>query len=128
VINGNVELNAEGEIAFNQWMQLEKRFPTSDFSAFVVMPNHVHGIIVLEGGEEQPQKNNHSSLGVIVRAYKAAVTFRINAMYGNNVSPVWQRNYYDEIIRNERQHENVWKYIYNNPLSWEDDKLHLSIR
>jgi putative transposase len=62
-------------------------------------------------------------LGVIVRAYKAAVTYRINAMLGFTDPPIWQRNYYDYIIRNDKDYEAVWNYIETNPRKWIDDRL-----
>ena len=66
------------------------------------------------------------SLGAIVRAYKAAVTYRINIMRGFTKPPVWQRNYYDQIIRNEKDYENIWNYIETNPLKWMGDRYNPS--
>lgn len=64
------------------------------------------------------------SLGAIVRAYKSAVSFRINSMRGFTNPPVWQRNYYEHIIRNEADYRNSWNYIEGNPRNWKDDQLH----
>jgi REP element-mobilizing transposase RayT len=63
-------------------------------------------------------------MGTIVRAYKASVTFRINAIRGFTKPPVWQRNYYEQIICNEKELENIWKYIDANPERWDEDKFH----
>jgi putative transposase len=63
------------------------------------------------------------SLGAIVRAYMAAVTYRINAMRGFSDPPVWQRNYYEHIIRNEKDYESIWNYIETNPCNWMDDQF-----
>jgi REP element-mobilizing transposase RayT len=138
--NGKTELNPSSEIAFEQWVQLGHRFPQSDFSSFVIMPNHVHGIVVMVKGSgektkfnqdqmstKQPNNNSKATpclLGTVVRAYKASVTYRINAMRGSTKPPVWQRNYFEKIIRNQWENENIWKYIIANPDRWEEDQLH----
>jgi hypothetical protein len=64
------------------------------------------------------------SLGAIVRAYKASVTWRIHEIQGLGRTPVWQRNYYDHIIRSEKELGNIWWYIEHNPQQWEQDQLH----
>jgi putative transposase len=63
------------------------------------------------------------SLGAIVRAYKASVTYRINGIRGYSNPPIWQRNYYEHIIRNDREYNDIWKYIDGNPVNWIDDQL-----
>ena len=140
IVNGEIELNPSGRIAFDQWQQLKKRFPRSDFSTFVIMPNHVYGIIYIKRcvGEDIHKLDiqvvttpasvippvTPMSLSTIVRAYKASVTFRINAMRGFTDPPVWHSNYYEQIIRNENEFENIWKYIDANPERWDEDRLH----
>jgi putative transposase len=69
-----------------------------------------------------------SSLGVIVRAFKASVSYRIIAMREVTKPLVWQRNYYDHIIRNAREYEKIWDYIDTNPATWVDDKLNPSVK
>jgi putative transposase len=119
IINGNIYLNTYGNIAHEQWMRLQHRFLRADFSSFVIMPNHVHGIIhIVRGAGEAsrlsfdqipPQRPygfplvNPGALGIIVRAFKASVTYRINAIRGTINPPIWQRNYYDHIVRNEQE-------------------------
>jgi REP element-mobilizing transposase RayT len=141
IVNGDIILNPSGRFAFEQWTRLGKRFQQSDFSTFVIMPNHAHGIIYLvRGAGEESQTADvqipplrlylipnvtPGSLGAIVRAYKAAVTYRINALRGFTDSPIWQRNYYEHIIRNEKDYETIWNYIETNPRKWMDDQLNL---
>ncbi len=141
IINGVIEFTPFGIIASEQWIALEKRFHECDFSTFVIMPNHVHGIvyIIMEAGQEtlieanqaspnqsnSAQQQNKLQLGTIVRAYKASVSFRVNAIRGKRNPPVWQPNYYERIIRDEKEFDNIWKYIYANPDRWEEDQLHL---
>jgi putative transposase len=146
IVDGVIRLTAEGRIASEQWVRLERRFPRADFSAFVIMPNHVHGIVVLtdEGrgagvesgnvGNGKPPLRPYNgprvvpgSLGAIVRAYKAAVAFRIHAIGTNKVMPVWQRNYYEHIIRDEADWLLIMEYIEHNPQSWEEDRLNLAL-
>lgn len=142
VVNGEISLNPYGNIAFEQWIRLKQRFLPSDFSTFVILPNHIHRIIhiVRGAGDEsikidvqippqRPYEYLHvtpGSLGAIVRAYKASVTYRINAIRGFTNPPVWQRNYYEHIIRNEQEYETIWNYIETNPETWMDDKLNPS--
>jgi putative transposase len=142
VINGKMILNPFGKIANDQWIRLSDRFTTSDFSTFVIMPNHVHGLIFLKGAGVDFQ-NDHAqlsslrpypgifvipgSLGAIMRAYKASVSLRINHLRSPSITPIWQRNYYDHIIRDEHDLENIWKYIEANPQKWEDDRFNPQI-
>jgi len=141
IVNGVIKLNPSGRIAFEQWAFLGKRFPGSDFSTFAILPNHIHGIIFIakNHGEESQitdaQNLSHGpngipkltsvSLGTIIRAYKAAVTFRVNAMRGITHPPVWQPNYYEEIITNQEDYENIWRYIDANPDRWSEDRLNI---
>jgi REP-associated tyrosine transposase len=138
IVFGKIDLSTLGKIAFDQWLLLTKRFPNTDCTKFVVMPNHVHGIIYIHSnvGEEYRYESDQKSieqlnyqyrssclsLGTIIRAYKASVSFRFNALRGFTKPPVWQRNYYEQIIRNDRDYENIWKYIDANIETWNEDK------
>jgi putative transposase len=143
VVQGEMRLSPQGQIANREWMRLGRRFSTADFSAFVVMPNHVHGIVVLNadirgagGDRDHPNPDAYplrpyegprvisGSLGAIVRAYKASVTWRIHAMRGGDGSPVWQRNYYEHILRDDNEYRQIIAYIQSNPRRWEADQLH----
>jgi REP element-mobilizing transposase RayT len=144
VVGGEVRLSPAGLLAQKQWLRLEKRFPEVDLPAFVIMPNHVHGIIMIRdtpgrgAGEDlrSPRQEDSplrpysgprvaaGSLGAIVRSYKASVTWRIHAMNGYSQRPVWQRNYYEHIVRHELELQSIWNYIDSNPLLWKQDQLH----
>ena len=137
--NGQIELNSYGKIAFEQWNRLQQRFFPSIFPIFAIMPNHIHGIIHIVRGAGEVSQVKHvqippqrpydyphvepGSLGAIVRAYKASVTYRINAIRGFTNPPIWQRNYHDHIIRNEQEYQSIWDYIETNPETWIDDHL-----
>lgn len=149
ILNGLMELNEWGKIAEQEWFKTaELRLYVQLFAdEFVVMPNHVHGIIWIgdrgdgdaqrggrgagEGrGDHDPinakNKTPHveaGSLGAIVRGYKSAVTYAINAARQSRGMVVWQRNYYEHIIRNDGELNRIRKYIAENPLRWVKDQL-----
>jgi REP element-mobilizing transposase RayT len=134
-------LSKFGLIATQQWKKLPKRFPTIELGAYMIMPNHMHGIIVItavRGTAENPnglddessrraptqerfQKPIKGSIPTIIRSYKSAVSYRINLARGTDGIPVWQRNYYEHVIRNERDLQNKTDYIESNPLLWNED-------
>jgi REP element-mobilizing transposase RayT len=122
---------------------------------FVIMPNHVHGILVIHNrrsgaagiGEiedrtqsaapqqsidnqdselhpygRQPTNVAPGSLGAIVRAFKSSTAYRYSRMRFSSGAPLWQRNYYEHIIRNEAELERIRRYIQDNPSQWEIDR------
>ena len=140
ILNGDMHLNKFGKTAQWEWNRLESRFRNIDLDTFVVMPNHVHGIILIEedhalgmsqesslnnnpaGKADQFGKPEQGSIATIIRSYKSSVSFRINLMRQSSGLPVWQRNYYEHIIRNEKELAELRKYILENPLVWEKDE------
>ncbi|MBC7260082.1 MAG: transposase [Chloroflexi bacterium] len=133
VADGTMRLNEYGEIVAACWRDLPRHHPHVELDAFVVMPNHVHGIIVIRGDAcgrgdacvaptaDGPRGPIPQSLGAIIGSFKSACTRRINEMRGTPGAPVWQRNYYDRIIRNDREWNAIREYIQNNPITWERD-------
>ena len=106
-----------------------------ELDAFVIMPNHVHGLIIFSdeqaeetrlyrGQVKNPLLQNEKRHGLpeIVRGCKTFSSQRINVIRNNHGSPVWQRNYYDRVIRNENDLTRARSYIVNNPLNWVHDK------
>lgn len=132
VVDGDMVLNDIGKIAREEWFKTAELRPYVRLyeDEFVIMPNHGHGIIWIEedkmGGalrRNAPTKNvAPGSLGAIVRAYKSAVTYAVNAAQNQRGAVLWQRNYYDHIIRNDRERKNIQRYIANNPLHWQLDR------
>lgn len=123
VLNGVIKLSPIGEIVSQEWQKTEQIRSNVSLDAWIVMPNHLHGIIVINDVESPgnanglgPQKNN---LGSIIRGFKSAVTNRINA---SEYDFAWQARFYDHIIRDERSLEGIRKYIADNPLKWELEK------
>ncbi len=132
VIDGQMRLSGRGVIADECWRLIPTHFPHVKLGAYVVMPNHVHGIIGLHDRDnraaygapteniEQFQKPTFGSIPTILRTYKAAVTRRIVQQFGG-VSRVWQRNYYEHVIRDDADHNRIGLYIESNAVNWPSD-------
>jgi REP element-mobilizing transposase RayT len=141
IVEVEMHLSPIGEIACEYWMAIPQHSqPNVKIDTFIVMPNHVHGIIVIGGGEvirtdvvgrdvacnvsTDPPMSTISppagSLGAIVRSYKSAVTrwTRMNGYAGF----AWQERYYDHLIRSERTLEKIRGYIVANPARWDPNK------
>jgi REP element-mobilizing transposase RayT len=160
IISGNMHINDFGQIVLSCWQQIPIHFSNTVMDAFVVMPNHIHGIILITNYpagpcqaslEEQiinpdpvgarhasplqrqqpinpvgPRQASpawrHPSLGHLVGAFKSASTRQIRNCVGLADFAVWQRNYYEHIIRNDKSLTRIREYIFNNPLSWHLDR------
>ena len=119
VIDGAMRLSDEGICVADVWANLPRHYAHVALDAFIVMPNHVHGIVVL--GQAQTPDAKRSPLSEVVRGFKTYTARRVNGIRGIASAPVWQRNYYERIIRNERELQSVRRYIAENPLHWDDD-------
>jgi putative transposase len=133
VVNGEMHLNDAGEIARRCWQDIPDHFPHTVLDAMVIMPNHVHGIIVIREscrGEKSfaptstaptttPQSPSRT-IGSMVRGFKIGVTkwFRANT----DVYSVWQRGYYEHVVRNEAELRAIREYILANPARWDEDE------
>jgi REP element-mobilizing transposase RayT len=139
---GGMMLNACGEIVREEWLRSARLRSEIALDEFVIMPNHLHGIVVIRKSfdasafsssidECEAALPSHPelewtgrpprSLGSLVAGFKSAVTVRINALRSAPRSPVWQRNYHDHIIRNEPDLHRIRRYIRENPLKWDAD-------
>jgi len=137
VLNGEMKLNESGQIVIKCWAQLPSHFPQVELNAFIVMPNHIHGIINItrknvgatHASPLQTEVRTRSgpkpgSLGAIVGSFKSAVTKRINKLHNTPGTPVWQRNYFEHIIRSDKVLNAICRYILNNPARWELDRYY----
>lgn len=142
ITGGNMVLSASGKIAFDEWSKTPEIRPHVSLDVFVIMPNHLHGIIIIGTGEshpplwdtpdnsnfankgecDSPLRSPSNTIGAIVRGYKSAVTKQINLLFPGRI--VWQRNYYEHIIRNEQAYQTISEYIINNPSKWQEDKFY----
>jgi len=193
VADGQMVLNDAGNIAYNEWMKTPELRPIVELDVFVIMPNHMHGIVVINdvgrgvshtphnndttqnpitdggisgGGKgvlhtpynenvdtpqyvsgddivsdvcntphdqntspdkrgvcNTPLRSPSQTIGAIVRGYKSSVTKQINVFRDCRMM-VWQRNYHEHIIRNEKSYQTISDYIINNPAKWNDDKFY----
>jgi REP element-mobilizing transposase RayT len=146
VVDGEMQLNEYGKIARNEWVHTASIRRNVVLDAFIVMPNHLHGIIILTGnvgatrrvapigrvacmeGEAPPRpydrngKMRSGSIGAIIGQFKSIATKRINKRHGAPGVPVWQRNYYECIIWGEAQLDAIRRYIADNPGQWDLDR------
>jgi REP element-mobilizing transposase RayT len=121
IIDGIMRANDAGLLAQNEWKRLSIRFPGMYTDDFVVMPDHIHGIIALESVIEKSRR-----LGTIIGAYKSTVTRLINGLHHTPGAPVWQRNYFEHIISNEKDFNKIQTYIEENPSKWGENLIHLN--
>lgn len=148
IIQNQLQLNQYGQIIEQVWNYLPDQFPHLDIDAAVIMPNHFHGIVIitdtcrdlvsksLSKSLSRPQsKSDHqlterpfyeqkTKLGKIIAYFKYQTTKFINQKRNSVGVKVWQSNYYEHIIRNEKTLAILQNYIIENPLRWEIDQLH----
>jgi REP element-mobilizing transposase RayT len=142
--NAALDATPAGRIVNERWLALPEHHPGVVLDAFVVMPDHVHGIIIIDrpapppSADETPIETDpyfngsqldglhparpngapSGSLGAIVGSFKSSVTRHINKLNGTPAAPVWQRDYWERIIRNDRALFFIRRYIANNPANW----------
>jgi putative transposase len=143
--NGEMKLTEFGQIAHNRWRLLPERFINIQMDQFVVMPNHIHGILVITDPDlvgaglapapeaiAQPHAGQPQGLplrptvGYVVGAYKSLVVnecLKICKIKQEIMGKIWQRNYYEHVIRDHKSFQNITNYIIHNPAQWEQDQL-----
>ncbi len=131
IIDGEMLLNEMGCIVKNEWLKTKQLRKNIECNVFVVMPNHFHSIVEINESykgvlQYAPTKMQSPSktIGAIVRGFKSAVTKQINKLQQTPGKKLWQRNYYEHIIRDEDDYNQIYEYINNNILKWELDSLH----
>lgn len=159
VVNGEMRLNHFGTIVFDEWMRTQNIRAEITMDEFIVMPNHIHGIVWIttartndhiatvptndhiatvgangrsplrlrrerrrERQRERRTNMGSKTLSSLVAGFKPAVTTRINQIRNTPGMPVWQRNYWEYIIRDENDLNRMCEYIKNNPLRWDMDR------
>ena len=115
-----MKLNDYGQIAQKQWFWLGEQYPYIVLHAFVVMPNHIHGIIEIDRSQCS-SLNKIKSLSELIGAYKTTVSKQIHL--AGLMEFKWQRSFPDQIIRDEKSYVKISQYIVNNPKKWGKDKL-----
>ncbi len=153
VNDGEMVLNDLGRIVEDEWLRTLEMRPYIDLDAFVVIPNHFHGVVLdqgdtlgsvgarcarplstsdtvwslaEQGARSAPLRLARRSLGSLIAGFKAAVTRRASLEGAGEIGRIWQRNYYEHVIRNERDLERICHYVASNPAQWMDDGYHPS--
>ena len=149
--HGKMILNEFGRIAYNEWVKLPERYPNIDLDVFQIMPNHLHGIIVIPVGatlavaplnsvapldavvsmdhdidKNRARVNRAPMVGDIVGAYKSMVANGCLKIYKSKnelMGKLWQRNYWEHVIRDDVAYHRISEYIINNPIKWMNDKF-----
>ena len=147
--NGIMILTEIGQLAYQFWKEIPDHFPSIELGNFVIMPNHVHGILTIHGynkniiwdgnkptndmddendNDDSKSKNEKmtkispkpGSISTIIRSYKSVVS-KHSKQFDSNFG--WQSRFHDHIIRNQHSFYVIQKYIYNNPKNWENDRF-----
>ncbi len=136
--NGWVYLSEIGKIVFKYWLEIENHFDNINLDDWIIMPNHLHGIIVIKDDKDFDNCRDTTchvstkrefgytvpkSLSSIIQAFKASVKRECNK---NNFYFQWQPNYYEHIIRDENDYDRIKKYIAFNPLNWFYDRNNIN--
>lgn len=131
-INGHVVLSDIGRIVRECWDDIPNHFPYTCLDRFVVMPDHVHGILVIQRHRDEPiapgtpyrsfGESLPGSLATIIGAFKSTVTRRVRQ--AGMAERVWQRNYYEHVIRDDRALWAIRRYIVTNPTRWHSPPMH----
>lgn len=150
IIDGEMYINEYGKIVQKWWNEIPNHFPNVELGAFVIMPNHIHGIVIINTarrGEVLPSRENpntniheenkgemvnrgretpplqHPTLGQIVAYFKYQSTKEMNRIETDKaITKFWQRNYYERILRDEHELQNKTDYILANPSLWDEDE------
>lgn len=125
IVGNTVRLNAAGQAVAAEWVRSGEIRREIALDAFVVMPNHLHGIVAVDqsvhpAGSAPGRRNR--SLGSLINGFKAATTRRLNELRGTVGASVWQRNYYEHVVRNEGELNRIREYIALNPAKWAADR------
>lgn len=129
ISGATISLTPAGTMAMSCWERIPERFATVDLAGFVIMPNHMHGIVILDTDNNGEIPGDAPSLSDVVQSFKQC-TLR---GYARGVKEqrwprcngkLWQRGYMDHVIRNDREWERLTRYIETNVERWEDDTFH----
>jgi putative transposase len=122
IVDGDMDLSTSGEIVQAVWADLPNHHIGLELDAFVIMPNHVHAILALVGAGLRPALPNAPTIPKIIGAFKTFSARRVNQARDVVGVPVWQRNYFERVIRSDRKLDDTRAYILENPLRWHLDE------
>ena len=125
--NDQMKLSGIGQIASDCWQDIPEHFENTALDEFVVMPNHIHGIIILVGDadlrplQQQTAERSDMYLSKIIHGFKSSVSRIIKRRWNDHIF-AWQRSFYDHVIRTDESLDDIRTYINNNPLNWASDE------
>jgi REP element-mobilizing transposase RayT len=145
ITNGEMRLDDAGKIVWEVWQSLPGRYPSISLDEAVVMPNHFHGIVIIEENPVAairpiavaaihelplPPQNKEAyrlarrrmTIPMVIGYLKMNSAKRINILLNSSGVPIWQRNYYERIVRNDQAYNAIHRYIHSNPASWDTDE------
>lgn len=143
IVDAEMILNDMGKIAKQYWLDIPVHFPYIVLHEFIIMPNHIHGILeivesVVGAKNFSPENSNEfrspsKTIGSVVRGFKIGVSKWFNnncrtkdfSSLPQQSKSIWQRNYYEHIIRNSRSYQNICNYIHSNPANWIQDDYYI---
>ncbi len=142
IVNGEMILNEYGKIVELCLNAISTHYQNVILDEYIIMPNHIHIIIIVGAGSSLPytqinigrenpaeintgRENPAPTIGNIVGYFKYMATKQINDVIKNGVQKIFQRNYYEHIIRNENEYNNIAQYIIDNPKNWSVDKNYI---
>jgi len=122
IVDRRMILTEAGRMVLDVWETTVARFSSARSDAFVVMPNHIHGVVYIDSD----CRDTSASLAAIVGAFKSTTTVQyVGGVRSRGWPPfqdaLWQRNYFEHIIRTEKDHTSIREYIANNPGQWDED-------
>jgi REP element-mobilizing transposase RayT len=128
IVNGQMQLSSIGKIVAEEWQKTEQIRENIELDEWIIMPNHIHAIVVIEDDKKNNVEThcnaslqiNKNNLSYIIRGFKSSATKRIRTSGHTDFS--WQSRFYDHVIRNENSLEQIREYIHNNALKWDTDE------
>jgi putative transposase len=135
IVDGEMKLNVYGQIVHKEWYQTKTIRSNITLGEFIIMPDHIHGIIIInekrelvtatsnalnQEGDRKKLISPSQTVGAIMRGFMGTVTSQINQLRGTPDEKVWQVNYWDRIIWTEKAFIKISAYIQNNPKKWKD--------
>ena len=125
IVDGEMRLNDTGQLTVDAWEWLATQHPYVELDSYIVMPNHLHGIVVItdqaKDGSQTGPTTPRKPLGRLIGAFKTVSTKQVNLAQGTPAQLLWQRSYYEHILRNDQSMERTRQYILDNPLQWAFD-------
>jgi REP element-mobilizing transposase RayT len=143
--DGELRQSDIGKLVYDCWLGITDHFDNTKLDEYVIMPNHLHGIIIIldpygkgeasldkptigsamisgDASPLQPKGTQPGSIGAIIQNFKSVTTRKVNRLHFEPGYKIWQKNYYERIIRNEGELNATRRYILDNPLNWEQDQ------